>query len=266
MIGLLLPLLLAVVAPQDPEAQAGPAAGVVPLFNGKDFEGLTRWLKDSRREDPRKVFTVHDGMLHFSGEGMGYVATEKAYRDYRLLVEYKWGARTDGGKYVRNSGVLIHATGADGSAGNGAWAPSIECQLAQGCVGDLIAIRGKDTPVTLTVETVLGPDKRPRWKKGGTPTIYSGKQFWWSDHDPDFKELLDTRGKNDVESPLGEWTRVEVVCEGKRLSVFVNGVAVNEASELTPASGRILLQCEGFEIFFRKVELHPIRKAEEKKP
>jgi len=121
-------------------------------------------------------------------------------------------------------------------------------------------------PVTLTVETVAGPDKRPRWKKGGTPTVYSGKQFWWSNHDPDFKELLDTRGKNDVESPLGEWTRVECVCEEKRLAVFINGVQVNEATDVFPSSGRILLQCEGFEIFFRKFELHPLRKPEEKKP
>src|SRR2546426_8524292 len=139
---------LAVPAPQEGDAVAGPKEGSVPLFNGKDFSGLTRWLKDTRREDPHKVFTVHDGMLHFSGEGMGYVATEKAYRDYRVVVEYKWGTRTDGGKYVRNSGVLLHATGPDGSAGGGAWAPSVECQLAQGCVGDLIAIRSKDVPVT----------------------------------------------------------------------------------------------------------------------
>ena len=261
MIGLVLPLLIAAVAPQ--EAAAGPTEGVVPLFNGKDLTGFTRWLKDTQKDDPRKVFTVHDGMIHVSGEGMGYVATEKAYRDYRLVVEYKWGTRTDGGKYVRNSGVLLHATGPDGSAAGGAWTPSIECQLAQGCAGDLIAIRGKDVPVALTVETVLGPDKRPRWKKGGTPTAYSGKQFWWSNHDPEFKELLDTRGRNDLESPLGEWTRVECVCEGKKLSVFINGVQVNEATDVFPASGRILLQCEGFEIFFRKVELHPLQ---EKKP
>jgi hypothetical protein len=261
MIRLALLSILAAVVSQE----AGPKEGVVPLFNGKDLTGLTTWLKDTKREDPRKVFTVHDGMLHFSGEGMGYVATEKEYRDYRVVVEYKWGARTDGGKYVRNSGILLNATGADGSAG-GAWAPSIECQLAQGCVGDLIAIRSKEVPVTLTVETVLGPDKRPRWKKGGTPTVYSGKQFWWSNHDPDFKELLDTRGKNDVESPLGEWTRVECVCEGKRLSVSVNGVVVNEAIEVFPPAGRLLLQCEGFEIYFRKFELHPLAKAEEKKP
>src|SRR5688572_30065750 len=204
----LLALAMAAV-PQDRETLPGPTEGALPLFNGKDFAGLTRWLKESQKEDPRNVFTVHDGMLRFSGEGMGYVATEKAYRDYRLVVEYKWGTRTDGGKHVRNSGILLHATGPDGSAGNGAWTPSIECQLAQGCVGDLIGIRGKDVPVTLTVETVLGPDKRLRWKKGGTPTVYSGKQFWWSNHDPEFKELLDTRGKNDVESPMGEWRSEE---------------------------------------------------------
>ena len=97
---------------------------------------------------------------------------------------------------------------------------SIECQLAQGCVGDLIVIRGKDAtgetiPVRLTSDVVLGPDKRPRWKEGGKPRIFTGGQLWWSQHDPDFKELLDTRGKDDVESPLGEWTRVECLCDGR---------------------------------------------------
>ena len=48
----------------------------------------------------------------------------------------------------------------------------IECQLAQGCVGDLIVIRGKNEkgviiPVELKAETALGTDKRPRWKAGG---------------------------------------------------------------------------------------------------
>ena len=94
--------------------------------------------------------------------------------------------------------------------------------------------------------------------------MYSGKQFWWSNHDPDFKELLDTRGKNDVESPLGEWTRMECVAEGSRLSIFVNGTQVNEAYDVSPAGGKILLQCEGHEVYFRNVELHPLRKAEEK--
>jgi len=116
---------------------------VIRLFNGKDLTGLSTWLKDTRHDDPRGVFRVEDGSIHISGDGNGYVATDREYRDYHLVVEYKWGKRTDGGQFVRNSGVLLHATGPDGGAG-GTWMSSIECQLAQGCVGDLIVIRGKD--------------------------------------------------------------------------------------------------------------------------
>lgn len=140
----------------------------------------------------------------------------------------------------------------------------VECQLAQGCVGDLIVIRGKDAsdrviPVRFKAETVLGPDKRPRWQSGGTVREFTQGQLWWNRHDPDYKELLDTRGKNDVESPLGEWTRVECRCEGARIAVSVNGTPVNECFDVFPAAGKILLQCEGFELYIRKCELHPLQ-------
>lgn len=235
------------------------------LFNGKDLSGLTTWLKETKRDDPKRVFTAHDGMIHISGEGNGYLATEREYRDYGLVVEYKWGQRTDGRRFVRNSGILLNATGPDGNAG-GVWMSTIECQLAQGCVGDLIVIRGKDAnddviPVTLTADTVLGPDQRPRWKSGGERRVFTNRQLWWSLHDPDFKELLDTRGRDDVESRVGEWTRVECVCEGKRISVIVNGTKVNECYDVFPAAGKILLQSEGFELYVRKFELHPITKT-----
>jgi hypothetical protein len=203
-------------------------------------------------------------MLHITGDGFGYVATEKEYRDYRLVVEYKWGERTDGGKYVRNSGILLHATGPDGGAG-GRWMSSIECQLAQGCVGDLIVIRGKDAeggtiPVKFLSDVVVGPDKRPRWKEGGTAREFTQGQLWWSKHDPDYKELLDTRGKDDVESPRGEWTRIECRCDGDRVTVLVNDSVVNVCYRAFPTSGKILLQSEGFELFVRKFELHPLEK------
>jgi hypothetical protein len=237
---------------------------VIALFNGKDLSGLTPWLRDTKHDDPRKVFRVTDGQLHVTGDGFGYVATDKAYRDYRVVVEFKWGKRTDGGKYVRNSGLLLNAVGPHGGAG-GTWMSCVECQLAQGCVGDLIVIRGKDekgetVPVQITSDVALGPDKRPRWKEGGEKRVFTNRQLWWNRHDPDFKELLDTRGKDDVESPLGEWTRVECTCAGGTISVSVNGTKVNHAYDVFPAAGKVLLQCEGFELFVRKFELHPIRK------
>lgn len=237
--------------------------GVIRLFNGKDLAGLTTWLRDTKSDDPRRVFRVTDGQLHITGDGFGYVATANAYRDYRVVVEYKWGSKTDGGPSVRNSGILLHATGPDGAA-DGTWMASVECQLAQGCVGDLIVIRGKDAagetiPVRLTGDVVLGTDRRPRWKEGGEPRTFTGGQLWWSKHDPEFRERLDTRGKDDVESPTGEWTRVECECVGERITVRVNGTVVNRAYAASPASGKILLQSEGFELIVRTFELHPIK-------
>src|SRR5207302_2297043 len=242
-------------------AQEKPIAPkeVIKLFNGKDLTGLTTWLKDAKNADPRKVFTAKDGIIHVSGDGYGYIATDKEYRDYHLTVEYRWGKKTDGGKYVRNSGILLHAVGPDGGAG-GTWMSSIECQLAQGCVGDLIVIRGQDEqqktiPVQLTSDIVRGPDQRPRWRKGGKPRVFTKGQLWWSRHDPDFKELLDTRGKHDVESPPGEWTRVECLCDGDRVTVRVNGATVNAGYDVHPPAGKLLLQSEGFALFVRKLEL-----------
>ncbi len=260
--GIVVSLLTARVHAGEIQAEPLSPKTTIHLFNGQDLDGLTTWLKDTHHADPRRVFGVTDHMLHISGDGFGYIATEREYRDYHLIVEYKWGKRTDGGTSVRNSGILFNATGPDGGAG-GEWMSSIECQLAQGCVGDLIVIRGKDTqggtiPVTITSETTLGPDRRPRWRRGGKPLVFTDRQLWWSNHDPDFKELLDTRGRNDLESPTGEWTRVDIVCAGDRITVGVNGTTVNKCTQVVPASGKILLQTEGFELFVRKFELHPL--------
>jgi hypothetical protein len=140
---------------------------------------------------------------------------------------------------------------------------SIECQLAQGCEGDLIVIRGRDDagkqiPATISCETVLAPDGRTRWKRGGQKTVYSGKQFWWNDHDYDFKELLDTRGRWDVSTAMGLWNRVECICNKDRITIVMNDATVNECFDVNPSAGRILLQCEGAEILFRNIELRPI--------
>ncbi len=141
----------------------------------------------------------------------------------------------------------------------------LECQIAQGCEGDLIVIRGKDEkgqviPATVTSETEKAADGNTRWKKGGRKTAYSGKQFWWSKHQPFFQETLDNRGKDDVASPLDQWTRVECIMDGNHLSIKINGVQVNEFFDVMPAAGKILLQNEGSEIYYRNVELLPLKK------
>ena len=58
---------------------------------------------------------------------------------------------------------------------------------------------------------------------------------------------------------MGEWTKVECVCEGSTITVLVNGVKVNRAYDVFPAAGKILFQSEGFEVFVRKWEVRPLK-------
>lgn len=244
----------------------------VGLFNGKDLSGWTTWLGDSKREDPRGVYSVRDGMIRISGDGFGYLATEKSYQDYRLVAEFKWGTKNWRGreKNARDSGIFLHATGPDGNSydGNGAFACAVECQVMQGRVGDLMLIRGKDDagkpiPMRFTARAAgRDPEGWPTWKADGEPLTMERGRLNWSGIDPGWKDLLDFRGAKDLESPVDEWTRIECRCEGGRISVMVNAMLVNEVTEASPRSGRILLQCEGSEIFWRKVELHPLKSVE----
>ncbi len=257
-------------------AKSSPSPEVVSLFNGKDLSGFTTWLGDTKREDPRGVYSVVDGMIRLSGDGFGYLATEREYRSYRLVVEYKWGRRNWRGRerHARDSGIFLHGNGPDGNShdGNGAFMAAIECQVMQGRTGDLMLIRGNradgtPVPMKLVAQAATERDHEgwPTWKEKGERVILEGfGRLNWSGIDPDWKDDLDFRGRSDVESSGEEWTRVECVCAGNRITVSVNGKVVNEALEASLDRGKILLQCEGSEVFFRTFELHPLGKALEK--
>jgi len=256
---------------QQPSVISPSPGDILRPFNGRDLTGFTTWLQGIGTEDPNNAFSVVDSMaggqevskkdsiLRISGEGMGYLATVDSFKNYHLSLEYRWGEKTDGSGYVRNSGILLHANGPDGNA-KGLWMASVECQLAQGCEGDFIVIRGKDAegeilPVTIASDTVLAKDDKTRWSPTGKKTTYSGKQFWWSRHQAGFEERLDTRGKDDVASPLGEWTRVDCLCQKDRITIKINGVTVNECYDVFPSSGKILLENEGNEILIRPLSM-----------
>ncbi|MBI4626175.1 MAG: DUF1080 domain-containing protein [Verrucomicrobia bacterium] len=59
---------------------------------------------------------------------------------------------------------------------------------------------------------------------------------------------------------MGEWNRLEAVCRGGDIALFVNGEQVNGGSDGSFTEGKILFQSEGAEIFFRRIELHPLGK------
>ncbi len=55
------------------------------------------------------------------------------------------------------------------------------------------------------------------------------------------------------EKPLGEWNSMKVICTGKLLKVFVNGILQNNITGLTASRGFIGFQNEGKPLEFRKL-------------
>ncbi len=231
----------------------------IVLFNGKNLDGWYAWLRDHKYEDPKKVFTVQNGMIHISGEELGGLATRQAYRDYHLIVEWRWGTKTWGNreKRTRDSGILIHGVGEDG-AYSGIWLESIESQVIEGGTGDIILVNGKNKPSMTATVRVDG--NQIYWDKNGTPvTRNTGRINWWG-RSPQWKDELGFRGPQDVESPTGKWNRQEIYAVGDKLAFVINGTLVNRGYDLSHRAGKIQLQSELAEIFIRKVEIRPVGK------
>ncbi len=270
---LLLTLLLACVG----MLPALHAQAIVPETKVNLLDGSIAFVthlspKSVPVHDAPEVFVLDEGALRVTGEGFGYFRTPDAYRDYHLVLEYKWGEHTWGNREdrARDSGILFHAHGEDGSFG-GAWIPSIEAQLAEGGSGNfqVLPARLPDGTVAsevLTGEVAADPNGEPFWKEGGESKSFpegKSRRLGWSRRDPDWENTKGFRGKEDVESPIGDWNRLELICEGSRVEVRLNGIVVNKALEVAPAEGFIGLQSEGAELFIRRLELWPLGKFTE---
>ncbi len=230
-------------------------------FNGKNLSGFYTFTRYHQYEDPYRVFTVHDGMVHVSGQEPGGFATRDSFSNYHLIVEWKWGSATWHPRrfMARNSGIMVHCVGPDGDA-LASWMESIECQIIEGGTGDLIVVPGKGKPPSLTSEVRIGADGQPYYQKGGELKTLQRFRFNWWGRDPEWKDVQWFRGPNDVEKPVGQWNRMEVICDGDTITCLLNGVLVNASKNSSLTSGKILFQSEGAEIFFRKIEVRPLRK------
>lgn len=260
-------LVLFVLGVGVSSAAAQPLATETKLFNGKDLKNFYTYLgapkkgekPHGKNHDPEGVFAVQDGLLRVSGKVFGALTTEQEFENYHLVVEYKWGPATfpPRERAARDSGVLLHCVGPDGAAG-GVWMESIECQLIEGGTGDFILVKGKTQP-TLTARA----EKRGKefyFNPKAEPLPFKGGRINWFARDPDWKDVKDFRGQADVERPVGEWNTLECVCDKDRITNVLNGTVVNAGTHASHTRGKIQLQSEGAEIFFRRIDLLPLHK------
>jgi hypothetical protein len=251
----------------SPEQAADNKEETIHIFNGKDLTNFYTYLGApksgakpyGKNNDPEKVFTVHDGMIHVSGKVYGGLITEKEYENYHLIVDFKWGKQTWPPRKdrARDSGVLVHCVGADGAYG-GIWMESIEYQMIEGGTGDLILVGGANKP-SLTVEAEKR-DGQYYYKAGAIPVTMNTGRFNWYGRDPNWKDVKGFRGRHDVEKPVGQWNTLEAICDGDKITNILNAKVVNVGTKSTHTKGKILFQSEGAEVFFRKVDLKPLKK------
>ncbi|MCB1226311.1 MAG: DUF1080 domain-containing protein [Verrucomicrobiales bacterium] len=222
-------------------------------------------------DDPSKVFTfADDGTFHISGCGYGYAATKQDFRDYHLVLEFKWGSKTWGKreKAAKDNGILLHAYGPHGIYG-GNWMASIEAQIIEGGVGDILVLSpklkdGTELTTSVTAEISLDRDKEKVWTPGAPSQVVTKGRINWRGRDVDWADRVGFRGKDDVESPPGDWNRMEVIARGDTLEYFVNGTKVNAAFDCKPSEGKVLIQTEAAEMIVRRYELWPLDTFKEK--
>jgi hypothetical protein len=231
---------------------------VIKLFNGRNLDEWYTFIKDRGRDnDPEKVFTVKNGVIRISGEEWGCITTNQEFENYKLIVEFKWGNITYPPREnkARDSGILFHSQGKDGGYG-GIWMNSIECQIIEGGTGDFIVV-GNGTPHYYITSPVASEKhgNSPVFEPGGDPvTLLRGRINWWG-RDPEWKDVLGFRGENDIETPVGEWNTIECLVQSQEILIYLNGTLVNRAIDVHPRKGRIQIQSEGAEIFFRRIDL-----------
>lgn len=198
----------------------------IPLFNGKDLQGWYVYINHKDKaiqpyDDPNGVIKVENGVIHVSGEEFGCLTTRDEFENYKLRLEVKWGDK----KWPpRDKATTPRDSGIlmHCVGPDKVWPKSIECQIQEHDFGDFYMV-------------------------GGTTLLVKGKA--------EKGRVVKTK---DAEKPNGEWNVVEVICDGGKIVNLVNGEVVNEGTEASVTKGKIVLQSEGAEVFYRNITLTPL--------
>lgn len=265
-----LPLLLGLLIVGAPrtgqEVKLADRAGTgqwTPLFNGRDLTGWYTFLqKHGKNSDPDRVITIEDGAIHLYKDApdgshvvMGYIGTEKEYENYHIRFQYRWGTKKFQPRYAlkRDAGFYYHILGPDA-----VWPRSLQYQIQQTDVGDLLGLYGVQMDSWIDPKT--RDDKESTYlppESGGVPRVLGGQGIGYQKRLP---------GEVEIDG----WNTAEVIARGDSTTQILNGKVVNQGRRIRlvdpkePAKsapvtrGRIALEIEAAEIYFRNVEIRTL--------
>ncbi len=183
---------------------------------------------------------------------MGYIATEKEYGNYHLRFQYRWGAKKFEPRYKlkRDAGLYYHITGPDQ-----VWPRALQYQVEQTNVGDLITLYGMQLDTTIDPKT--RSEKMPTFlggEQGGEAYVEGGQGLAYVKH---------LAGEFERDG----WNASEIIARGDTTTHILNGQVVAKGTGIRlvdpeqkgaprPVTrGRIALEIEAAEIYFRSVEI-----------
>ena len=250
-----------------------------PIFNGRDLTGwdtemmnlpdpkwdvpgLTRDANGNYTEplgknrDPLHVFTVTnmDGVptIHVSGQGFGVMMTTQTFTNVHIRLQVKWGDLKWSKKMNQpfDTGLLYFCHSEAGLADR-TWPRSLEFQICQNEFGDLYALASQVTG------TARHDGRLWRYDPAGTNTLFL-QQRPIGNH---CAHIVDP------EKPKGEWNTCDLftlngdsmhVVNGQVVMRLHNAQRLDGAAPAPLTSGKICLQTEGGECYFRNVEYQTI--------
>jgi len=243
------------------------------LFNRKDLKGWDTYIGpdlDSNgkmltkipvglNKDPKHVFNIvnqnGEKLIRISGESWGGISTIQEYQDFHLKLKFKWGNLTWGQKRnkKKDSGLLYHAVGAHG-ADYGAWMRSQEFQIEEGNCGDYWGVAG-------------GAEDVSAIKKEGNGYIYdpAGELITFSANSKAGRHCIK---RGDAEKETGEWNELDLYCyrdtsihtiNGKVMMILVHSRQLEKGEELPLIKGKLQIQSEGAEVFYKDIKIRSIR-------
>ncbi len=215
------------------------------------------------------LFTVTEEagepVLRVSGQTYGCVISNQSYRNYHLRLQVKFGQKRWEPRLEKalDSGLLYHSVGDAGVDYWLSWMRSFEFQVMQsgtteGNSGDFWSIAGSKADIKIS-----RPDPEKR-------TYYYDPEGEWLTVGS--RGVTNFCGTEDHNSPEGEWTTLELICyEGQSLHI-VNGEVVMalknlrytaEGGDVPLVEGRLQLQSEAGEVFYKGIEIRPLEQMPE---
>jgi hypothetical protein len=248
-------------------AAADAASGWKPLFNGKNLKGWSVHYASKTTANapaPATLFAVENGTIHaYPSQAAGseqpnaYIETDASYKNYVISLEYRWGDKKFAPRMdlVRDAGLIYHVHRERPSD----WPAGSEAQIQEGDVGDSWAVSSR---LSSFVNPKTGHYAPP--EDGGVRVTVG--------HDGKFER---TRHNRVNEYP--GWNTLEVIVRGDRATHVVNGVTnmrvydirgwdAASNSWVKVEEGRIALQAESAEVFYRNIRIRPLTSADDMPP